>query len=194
MASVFRDFKAAHTLQSGPILAAALTPASTQQDPNRLLDFVRVTNSVNAEGDIRHHLLYDKRTGVKLTKQQGNAWVNVVHAFWVTAAEVVHLDDQSSSRGSWLKVFEAWKEFVSQLIRGYSNNHFPSWTIPCLYVAGKYLRVFAIKADASDTSQVAGDFNQGFQDDVVSNVDKNAHLEDAARTINRMFTLCLGDR
>ncbi|EEA21623.1 COP9 signalosome (CSN) subunit [Talaromyces marneffei ATCC 18224] len=193
MASVFADFKAAHVLQSGPILAAALTPAATPEDPHRLLDFVRVTNSANSEGDIRHHLLYDRQTGVKLTKQQGNSWVSVVNAFWVTAAELVKIEEYSP-RGSWLKVFEAWKEFVNQLIRGYSNNQFPSWTIPCLYVAGKYLRAFAIKADASDASQNTPGFGNGFQDDVVSNADKNANLEDAARTINRMFTLCLGDR
>ena len=193
MASIFGDFKAAHTLQSGPILAAALPPAATPEDPHRLLDFVRVTNSANSEGDIRHRLLYDRQTGVKLTKQQGNAWVSVVNAFWVTAAELVKIEEYSP-RGSWLKVFEAWKEYVNQLIRGYSNNHFQSWTIPCLYVAGKYLRAFAIKADASDASQSTAGFGNGFQDDVVSNAEKNANLEDAARTINRMFTLCLGDR
>ncbi|KAH8700550.1 hypothetical protein BGW36DRAFT_395617 [Talaromyces proteolyticus] len=192
MASVFADFKAGHTQQSGPLLAAALTPAATAQDPNRLLDFYYITNSASSEGDLRHHLLYDRRTGVKLSKQQGNAWVNVFNAFWATIAELVKV--QQEARGSWLKVFEAWKEFTNQLIRGYSSNHFQSWTIPCLYVAGKYLRSFAIKADAADSSQNAASFGNGFQDDVVSNVEKNANLEDAARTINRMFTLCLSDR
>ncbi len=36
----------------------------------------------------------------------------------------------------------------SALIRGYNNQGFEAWTIPCLYVAeGKHLRIFAIKAD-----------------------------------------------
>lgn len=192
MASVFGDFKAAHALRSGPLLAAALTPAATPEEPRRLLDFYRVTNSANSEGDIRQRLLYDRHTGVKLSKQQGSSWVSVVNAFWVTVSELVKLEEYPQ-RGSWLKVFEAWKEFVNQLIRGYSNNHFQSWTIPCLYMAGKYLRAFAIKADASDASQNAGSFGNGFQDDVVS-TEKNANLEDTARTINRMFTLCISDR
>jgi hypothetical protein len=34
----------------------------------------------------------------------------------------------------------------------------------------------------------------GFQDDIAADVEKNANLEEAARVINRMFTLCLSDR
>lgn len=193
MASVFADFKAGHAQQSGRLLAAALTPVATANDRNRLLDFYRITNSAHSEGDIRHHLLHDKRTGTKLAKQQGNAWVQVFNAYWITISELVKVQQE---QGSWLKVFEAWKELTNQLIRGYSSNQFAAWTIQCLYVAGKYLRAFAIKADAvadSSQSQNAGAFGSGFQEDDV-NVEKNANLEDAARTINRMFTLCLNDR
>lgn len=192
MASVFADFKAGHAQRSGPRLAAALTPVATANDRNRLMDFYQMTNSAHSEEDIRHRLLHDKRTGTKLNKQQGNAWVQVFNAYWITISELVQVQQ---GQGSWLKVFEAWKELTNQLIRGYSSNHFAAWTIHCLYAAGKYLRAFAIKADSvSDSSQNAGAFGNGFQDDIVSNVEKNANLEDAARTINRMFTLCLGDR
>ncbi|OKL59401.1 Protein CSN12-like protein [Talaromyces atroroseus] len=186
----FADFKAAFALQSGPLLAAVFTPESPPEDPYRLEDFRNFSNPVNAEGDIRRYLLQDKHTGVKLNKPQGHAWVNVVNAYWAAIGEL----NKAYVYGTWLKALEAWKEFVNHVIRGYSNNHFPAWTIPLLYVAGKYLRAFAMKADASVASQNDGGFGNGFQEDVVSNNDKNANLEDAARIINRMFTLCLGDR
>lgn len=190
MAEVYVNFKTAHTIQSGPLLATVFTPKNRDD----LLYFRHLLNKDNPESTIRRHMIHDKQTGVKLSKQQGNAWVNVFNAYAVAACELLAADDSEygNRNNGWLKVFEAWKEFVNQLIRGYSNNHFPSWTIPCLYVAGKYLRIFAIKADAYDSS--SGGFASGFQDDVVSGSDKNSNLEDAARTINRLFTLCLGDR
>lgn len=191
MTSLFHDFKAAYSLQSGPLLAAVFTPESPPDDPRRLVAFSKAVSRDNSESDIRRYLLHDRHTAVKLSKQQGNAWASVLHAYWAAINEFINASINTST---WLRAFEAWKEFVNQLIRGYSNNHFPAWTIPCLYVAGKYLRAFAMKADASDASQNAGGFGNGFQDDVVSNAEKNANLEDAARTINRMFTLCLGDR
>jgi hypothetical protein len=81
---------------------------------------------------------------------------------------------------------------TNQLIRGYTNCEFESWTVPCLYVAGKYLRIFAIKADegtASSTNSVTT-----FQDDLNPEAEKNEKLEDAARQLNRIFQLCLSDR
>jgi hypothetical protein len=192
MASIFADFKAAQTAGSGPQLAKAITPTATPDDPGRLHSFFYSTNSAKAPKDIRHFLLQDRSTGVKLPNQEGNTWVNIFTAFWTAAGELVQLQE-SPSEGSWQKVFEAWKEVANQLIRGYSAGFLQAWTIPCLYVVGKYLRAFAIRSDA-ETSQDPGAFGNGFQDDVVANVDKNAKLEEAARTINRMFTLCLSDR
>jgi hypothetical protein len=81
---------------------------------------------------------------------------------------------------------------TSQLVRGYTNCAFEAWTVPCLYVAGKYMRIFAIKADAAtgnDTGTVTT-----FQDDFDSEAEKNEKLEDAARQLNRIFQVCLADR
>ena len=78
------------------------------------------------------------------------------------------------------------------LIRGYTNCNFEAWTVPCLYVAGKYLRIFAIKADAG--SKNSGDAIYSFQDDVDPDEGQNEKLEDAARQLNSIFNLCLNDR
>jgi hypothetical protein len=56
------------------------------------------------------------------------------------------------------------------------------------------LRIFAIKADDQARSGGAVTFHAGFQDDVVGDFGKNEKLEDAARVINRIFTLCISDR
>lgn len=80
---------------------------------------------------------------------------------------------------------------TNALIRGYSNCGFEAWTVPCLYMAGKYMRIFAIKADEGAAT------NQGTVtnfDDFNPEAEKNEKLEDAARQLNRIFQICLADR
>ena len=93
---------------------------------------------------------------------------------------------------SWTSVYDGWKELTNQLIRGYTNCEFESWTVPCLYMVGKYLRIFAIKADEGAANGSGNVTN--FQDDLNPEAEKNEKLEDAARQLNRIFQLCLSDR
>lgn len=189
--SVFADFKEAQSVGFGPRLAAALTPAAPAQFPDKLRSFYYSTNSVNVSSDLRYTLFQDRSTGVKLPKQEQNAWLEIFTAYWKAVGEILKVEE---SRSSWAKVFDAWKEVANVLIRGYSNGGLQAWTVPCLYVVGRYLRIFAMRADAETSSQDSG-FGNGFQDDdVVGEFNKNVKLEDAARTINRIFTLCLSDR
>jgi COP9 signalosome complex subunit 12 len=81
---------------------------------------------------------------------------------------------------------------TNTLIRGYTNFGFEAWTVPCLYIAGKYLRIFAIKADEQFESNA--NFTVGFRDDFNPESAKNEKLEEAARVLNRIFTLCHSDR
>jgi COP9 signalosome complex subunit 12 len=192
MSSVFSDFREAQSHGSGPLLAAAIIPIAPPEDPYRLHSFYYSTNGATVACDIRNSLLQNKARGVKLPKHEGNTWVDIFTAFWKTTAEIIKFEE-SPSQGSWVKVFEAWKEVANLLIRGYSTGILQAWTVPCLYVVGKYLRAFAIKADAELSCDSVA-FNDSFQDDDFVNVEKNAKLEDTARTINRMFTLCLSDR
>lgn len=190
MVSIFADFKEAQLTGSGSLLAACITPVAPSEDSSRLRSFYHAIKGVNPANELRHALLYDKFTGVKLPKPEGNAWVSIFTAFWTAIGQLLEVEETSQS--NWPKVFDAWKQVANELIRAYSSgNALPVWTIPCLYVVGKYLRAFAIKADANSSQEA---FGSDFQDDIVSNFDKNAKLEDAARTINRMFTLCLNDR
>jgi hypothetical protein len=88
-------------------------------------------------------------------------------------------------------VYEAWKDVNNQLLRGYTNCGFEAWTVPCLYIVGKYLRVFAIKADLENVGSTGAVTN--FGDDNFE-PEKNEKLEDAARQLNRVFQICLSDR
>ncbi|ODH50660.1 hypothetical protein GX48_03168 [Paracoccidioides brasiliensis] len=192
MSAIFAEFKAAQLVGSGSVLAATITPVASPKDPDRLRDFYYFTNAANVQSDVRFAVLQDRSTGIKLPKQEGNAWVDVFVAFWKAVAEIVEIEE-SPQTGSWNKVFNAWKQVANLLIRGYTNGGFQAWTLPCLYIVGRYLRIFAMEAD-SCTSQDSDTFNDSFRDDVVSDASKNAKLEESSQIINRMFTLCLHDR
>ena len=84
---------------------------------------------------------------------------------------------------------------MNALHRGYTNYGFEAWTIPCIYVGAKNLRVFAIKADRQrNSSSTLDNAGMSFQDDFDPESGKNQQLEDCARQLNRMFQLCLSDR
>ncbi|KKY22788.1 putative cop9 signalosome complex subunit [Phaeomoniella chlamydospora] len=144
---------------------------------------------------MRYYIVQDRSSGVKLSKAQSNTWIDIFVSLWTTAKEVVGVLDGSPS-ASWVKAFDAYKELANHLLRGYTSNggQFEAWTVPCLYIVGKYLRLFAVKADAEAKSQDSVAFGDGFQDDIMGNFGKNEKLEQAAWIINRMFTLCLNDR
>jgi COP9 signalosome complex subunit 12 len=194
MRTLFHDFKHSHHLRSGPLLATTITPFAPPTEPARLQNFYYGFNSFNISSELRTGLLTPKAE-LRLPKVEGNAWVDLYVAYSKALGEIL-LAESTVSQANWSKVYEAWKEVANVLIRGYSNAGFQAWTVPCLYVVGRYLRIFAIKADESlrgsrdDVSFPAG----GFQDDVTGEVGKNEKLEDAARVINRIFTLCISDR
>ncbi|OJJ86540.1 protein csn12 [Aspergillus glaucus CBS 516.65] len=189
MASVFTDFKEGHKELSGPRLAASLTPVAPPEYPDRLRSFYAYSNGANLHSDLRYFLF--QANGPKLPKQEQNAWIEVFSAYWKAAGEILKFDD---GRGSWVEVFNAWNQVSSVLGRGYTNAGIEAWTIPCLYVVGKYVRTFAIRADAELASQDSVAFNDRFQDDISFDSEKSAKLEEAARVINKLFTICLNDR
>lgn len=82
------------------------------------------------------------------------------------------------------------------LIRGYNNHGFQAWTIPSLYMVGKYLRLFAIKSD-EERSRNSSRSQAGttiIQDDFDADADKQSQLRDCEQHLKRIFTLCLTDR
>ncbi|KAL8743733.1 MAG: hypothetical protein Q9190_003950 [Brigantiaea leucoxantha] len=191
----FRVFYDAHASFSGPRLSSTLIPIAPSANPNALRQFYADSSVFSISGDIWHFL---QPVTSNLSKAEANAWKDVYIAYWKAIGEVVRAES-GKHRDDWaVRVYETWKEVTNTLIRGYSSGNFAAWTMPCLYVAGKYLRVFAIKADGEQRlkSMAGGGFTEtdGLGDDIASTFERNARLEDAARVINRIFTLCISDR
>ena len=191
METLFHDFQQSHLVGSGPLLSSTLLPIAPSEDPNRLRRFSRSSTPASVTADITSGLLYGGNAP-RLSKQESNAWVDVYVRYWKAVNEIVALSE--GFRNDHDVIYESWKELTSDLLRGYSASLFAAWTVPCLYVVGRYLRIFAIKADANGDGVRPLTFDAGMQDDVASSVKKNDRLEDATRIINRIFTLCISDR
>lgn len=194
MDALFKDFKQAQYQLSGPLLALTITPIAPANDYNRLRKFYRESDDYSIAADVRYQIThYD--SSVQIKKQEANAWIDVYISFWKALGPILDAEDDQS-RADWSRAYDSWKEVTNTLLKGYSSGHFEAWTVPCLYVVGKYLRTFAIKADASTKAAYGGIQMKtgGFQDDIASDIGKNEKLEDAARVINRIFTLCISDR
>lgn len=193
MALLFADFHEAQRIGSGHLLASCLIPVvDTTPDSHRLRSFAQLSNHSMISADLRYHLFQSPEAGYRPPKNEASAWVDVFVALWTTVKELFAIEDSLNQAG-WGRVFDAYQELTTLLIRGYSNG-FQAWTVPCLYVTGKYLKAFAIKADNEARSKVDHSFANGFADDIMGNSGKKDKLEKAAWVINRMFTICLSDR
>lgn len=193
MSAFFADFHEAQKVGNGRLLATCLAPINTDEHSRRLESFAQLSNYQTVAADVRYHLLQNAGS-VKLPKPEANAWVDIFAALWKCVREIVSMEQGIA--GDWSKAFDAYKEVCSLLIRGYTNNGFQSWTVPCLTTAGNHLRIIAVKADReSKVKDNGGDvFANGFTDDIMGNTNSNEKLEQAAWIINRMFTVCLSDR
>ncbi|KAG9242596.1 hypothetical protein BJ878DRAFT_535787 [Calycina marina] len=194
MDSFFKVFSAAYGGGDGYALADTLSPIAPASQPDKLRRFVHSTNYASVQNDFKYRLLYDKASPLRLNVEEGKAWVEVYVSFWKACVEILQAEAaiNDNQKPSWEKVYRAWKEVSDHLNRGYTAAGFENWTVPCLYVVGKYLRMFAIKADevASSLEQTTIDFNE----DLSLDDEQHANLEDAARQLNKVFQLCLSDR
>lgn len=193
MASIFADFHQAQKTGSGQLLASCFALTNTPENPKRLETFSQLANHQTVGADVKYYLLQDRSITVKLTKAEGNAWIEIFTSFWTCVRHIVSIDHNVPD-ASWAKAFEAYKDVCNQLIRGYSNPGFEAWTVPCLATTGKYLRILAIRADNEAKNREDDSFGNGLSDDIMGNSGKQEKLEQAAWVINRMFTICLSDR
>jgi len=188
MESVFAAFRAAYAERNGYALSQSLSPVAPVTQPDRLVNYYRSTNFANVKRDIQRSI----SATFQFSSEESKGWVEVYAAYWKAVGTILDAEAGGNSKDLWTKASDAWKELTTTLIRGYTAHGFEAWTVPCLYVAGKYVRIFAIKADEGVGS--VSSKQTSFQDDLNSEGEKNQNLEDAARLLNRIFTLCLSDR
>ncbi|CAK3771005.1 related to CSN12 homolog [Lecanosticta acicola] len=195
---MFDDFATAHGDENGILIATTISPEPPKWDLGRLYNFRNGINQYSVKTDLQYRLQYNPV--LRLDKKEAAAWLEVFTAFHKFVGTLLAAEELQnvgrSQEADWSKVYEDWKEVVNALLKGYQSNSFMGWTIPCIYVAGRYLRIFAIKADQSIASQrESGLAFSGITDeDAFDPSSSNEKLEDAARQINRVFGLCIGDR
>jgi hypothetical protein len=199
--TVFEDFAIAHEDPSGPngyLLATTISPEPPKHDLGRLYNFRNGINNFSVRADLQYKLQYNP--SLRLTKKETSAWLEVFvvyHKFVGTLLAAEELQNVGRTNDAdWARVYDEWKEVVNTMFRGYQASTFSAWTIPCLYVGVKYLRVFGIKADQKTASQRESGITFGGvqEEDAFDPSSTNEKLEDAARQINRIFGLCIGDR
>ncbi|KAG8533890.1 uncharacterized protein KY384_001631 [Bacidia gigantensis] len=192
-----RDYHAALSAQNGHLLAATISPIAPARYLNRLESIYHSTNHASVSQDVSYALTKNfSRSISQEDRQTIEAWSDIYVAYWHAVGALLAAEEDADDGRVWSKVYDTWKDVVNAVIRGYSSGLFENWTLPVLYLVGKHLRVFGIKADATKSSadgQTAVDMG-GIQDDIAGDFGKNEKLEDAARVLNRMFTLCISDR
>ena len=192
MSILFSNFHEAQRVGDGRLLASALVPANSVSDPTRLWTFSQISNFQSIEADIRYHVIQD-RNAHKLAKAEANQWVQILVSLWKSVRELALLD--AGKGGDWNIALKSYKDVCVNLCRGYTNSNFPAWSVPCMYTAGKYLRIIAIKADAYAANSVNTNngYAAGFTDDIADTSEKNDKLQDAARTLQQMISVCRTD-
>ncbi|KAI1875163.1 hypothetical protein JX265_004221 [Neoarthrinium moseri] len=196
MDALIKEFRAAYAAERGNDLAKTLTPDLTES-PDRLLAIWNSGGPQSIKDDLKFLFFRDKSAQLRMSREEGEGWQEIYFTYWKALGEILAVEGRrkDGAKSSWTKVYEAWKEFTSQIIRGYTNHDFENWTIPCLYVAGRYMRLYAIRADAERSANGgADDAVTNFQDDFDPETEKHKSLEDCARQLNRIFNTCLSDR
>ncbi|KAL1882234.1 COP9 signalosome (CSN) subunit [Diaporthe australafricana] len=189
---IFQDFSTATAEGNGYQLAQTLSP----ELPAETLKIIwKSTNHSDAKSYIRRNLK-NGSSPLKFSNQEIDAWTDVYLSYWTAVGAVLAVqgDIIAPGRSSWTSVYQAWKELTLHLKRGYQEFGFDAWTIPCLYTAGKYLRVFAIKADDERGANAADSGAAALGDDFDPEMEAHQTLEECARQLNGLFSLCLTDR
>jgi COP9 signalosome complex subunit 12 len=197
MDTIINHFKSAQARGDGYGLAATITPVAPANDTGRPYAFYKSSNSFDIQSSIRAAIVFDN--DLQLDRTEANAWVDVFVAYWKAVGVILGAEEATRSGkfrgGEWAKAYDAWKEVANTLIKGHTTATFPAWTIPCLYIAAKYMRYFAIKADEQAAKEQGNiTFSSELADDIVASTAKNQKLEDAARQLMRIFSLCTQDR
>ncbi|KYK55896.1 PCI domain-containing protein [Drechmeria coniospora] len=193
MNELIQEFVKAQELHNGYFLAQTISPVPPQQDPDRLRTVWQSTNAHSVKGDIKNLVKTRTSRRIRLDNDLVNGWVAVYESYWKAVGVILAGE---GGKSSWTEVYEAWKNLTSNLIRGYNSFGFEAWTIPSLYMVGKYLRLFAIKSDDErkrNSTDLAGAASL-MQDDFEADSEQQAQLRDCEQHLKRIFTLCLNDR
>jgi hypothetical protein len=193
METLLNSFNFAYQREDGLGIAAVFTPIATEDAPDKLEAFHRSTNSVAIQNDLRSVFLYHNQ--LDMQEKEAQAWIDLFSDYWAAVGDLLQATHSQTEDVEWTRIYQSWRKVTETIIQGHKNAILPFWTVPLITVAGKYLRILAIKADEAARQKTGNvTYNEGLQDDIISSVGKNDNLQDAARQINRMFSACSQDR
>lgn len=190
MSIIFSDFHKAQSIGDGQLLASCLVPINTVSDPQRIWTFSQLSNYQTIEADLRWHIVQD-HAAVKLAKAEANHWIAIFTCLWKCVKELAKTE--AGENVDWLVAFKAYKDLCIALCRGYTNFGLQAWTVPCMNVAGKYLRLLALKTDSEASKNTRNGNGFTLSDDITDTSEKNETLMDAARTLQQMLSVCRTD-
>ncbi|CCG83417.1 Putative uncharacterized protein [Taphrina deformans PYCC 5710] len=110
-----------------------------------------------------------QRDGLEIQQSVQRSWIDTVQEFWRTAH---YLKSAETAQ----EAFDHCLATVQAIVKGFTT--WDAWVLPVLFSACRDVRVLAIRADAQCASRG----------------DKAENLEEAARIINKAFTICITDR
>lgn len=211
------EFSQAHKTGNGYQVAQVFLPIPPLGKPDRLRKVVRSSNHATIKKDTNKAIRKSPYLS-DMAHDELAGWTEILVAYWKALNELVPLLDPSQKTNRvrkyevtrqptqsllwltgqktpcWTQVYELWKDFTSQIIRGYTNYGFQAWSIPCLYVAGKHLRLYAIKSDEERAQTPVQEKGTSFADDFSPETETHGQLRDCEQQLKRIFTLCLTDR
>ncbi|KAI0409905.1 PCI domain-containing protein [Xylaria palmicola] len=195
MDGLIRQFRAAYAATNGEQLAQTLNP-DTRAHSAKLRAIWANGDPRSMTSDLNFLFHQDQaRFSIRLSKDETSGWYAIYTAYWKAVGEILAVEGlRGSAHSSWAKVYDAWKEVTLLTIRGYTNHEFENWTIPCLYVTGRYLRLYAMRADAERALSNEDTAIDDLQDDFDPQAEEHKSLEDCARHLNRIFQVCASDR
>lgn len=109
------------------------------------------------------------REDAEIRQTVQKAWTDTVIEFWRTAH---YLKDPEDAVDAFLHC----AAMVQAIVKGFT--HWAAWVLPVLFTACRDIRVLAMRADKL----------------CLARQEKAEHLEEAARIINKAFTICITDR
>lgn len=93
MEAFSKRFSEACIAGNGYQLADTLLPFSSPEEPDRLRNFYRSTNAASVRSDIQYSILYDRATSLRLSTEEGKAWVDVYAAYWAALNEILQAEE-----------------------------------------------------------------------------------------------------
>ncbi|KAI1338325.1 PCI domain-containing protein [Xylariaceae sp. FL0016] len=193
MDSHIHQFRVAYAAMKGDQLAETLHP-DIQNYSSRLQSMWDRGDLRSATADL-NFLFYQDQARLRLSKEETQGWFEIYLSYWKAVGELLAAEGlRRDKKGSWASVYQAWKDMTLHVIRGYTNFGFENWTIPCLYVAGKFLRLYAMRADVEKGNNSDDTTMNGFQDDFDPESEENKYLEDSTGHLTKIFQICLTDR